>query len=78
VNLALLKGCQIVGVFWGDFKRREPENYRQNVSELCALFKAGKLKPLVSREFPLAEYAAALNMFVNRQAVGKIVLRLRS
>ncbi|HEV8066123.1 MAG TPA: NADPH:quinone oxidoreductase family protein [Planctomycetaceae bacterium] len=77
VNLALLKGCQIVGVFWGDFKRREPENYRQNVRELCDLFKAGKLKPLVSREFPLAEYAAALTMFVNRQAVGKIVLRVR-
>jgi len=78
VNLALLKGCQIVGVFWGDFKRREPENYRQNVRELCDSFKAGKLKPLVSREFPLADFAAALNMFVNRQAVGKIVLRVRN
>jgi len=77
VNLALLKGCQIVGVFWGDFKRREPAAYRQNVRELCNLFHQGNLKPLVSREFPLTEYAAALNMLVNRQAVGKIVLRVR-
>jgi NADPH2:quinone reductase len=77
VNLALLKGCQIVGVFWGDFKRREPQAYQQNVRELRDLFLAGKLKPLVSREFPLAQYAAALNLFINRQAVGKIVLRVR-
>jgi NADPH:quinone reductase len=78
VNLALLKGSSIVGVFWGDFKRREPQNYQQNCRELSDLFRQGKLKPLVSKEFPLAEYAAALNMFVNRQAVGKIVLRVRS
>jgi NADPH:quinone reductase len=77
VNLALLKGCQLVGVFWGDFKRREPQNYQQNCRELRDLFKAGDLKPLVSREFPLAQYAEALNLFVNRQAVGKVVLRIR-
>jgi NADPH:quinone reductase len=78
VNLALLKGCAIVGVFWGDFKRREPDAYRQNCQELRALFEQGKLKPLVSQEFPLAQYAAALNLFVHRQAVGKVVLRVRS
>jgi NADPH:quinone reductase len=78
VNLALLKGCQIVGVFWGDFKRREPEAYRQNCQELRKLFEQGQLKPLVSQEFPLAEYAKALNLFVQRQAVGKVVLRVRS
>jgi NADPH2:quinone reductase len=77
VNLALLKGCQLVGVFWGDFKRREPQNYQENCRELRELFEAGKLKPLVSREFPLTEYAAALNLFVNRQAIGKVVLRIR-
>jgi NADPH:quinone reductase len=78
VNLALLKGCQIVGVFWGDFKRREPEAYRQNCRELRDLFGQGKLKPLVSQEFPLAQYAAALNVFLQRQAVGKVVLRVRN
>jgi NADPH:quinone reductase len=78
VNLALLKGCQIVGVFWGDFKRREPDAYRQNVRELCDLFGAEKIKPLVSHEFPLEQYASALNLFVNRQAIGKIVLRVRT
>jgi NADPH2:quinone reductase len=77
VNLALLKGCQIVGVFWGDFKRREPEVYRQNCRELRDLFCQGQLKPLVSQEFPLAQYAVALNLFVHRQAVGKVVLRVR-
>jgi NADPH2:quinone reductase len=77
VNLALLKGCQIVGVFWGDFKRREPKAYRQNCHELRKLFEQGQLKPLVSQEFPLAEYAKALNLFVHRQAVGKVVLRVR-
>jgi NADPH2:quinone reductase len=77
VNLALLKGCSIVGVFWGDFKRREPEAYRQNCQELRTLFEQGQLKPLVSQEFPLAQYAAALNLFVHRQAVGKVVLRVR-
>jgi NADPH:quinone reductase len=77
VNLALLKGCQIVGVFWGDFKRREPEAYQQNCRELVDLFQQGKIKPLVSREFPLAQYAAALNLFLERQVVGKIVLRVR-
>jgi NADPH2:quinone reductase len=77
VNLALLKGCQIVGVFWGDFKRREPETYKQNCRELVDLFHQGKIKPLLSREFPLAQYAAALNLFLERQVVGKIVLRVR-
>jgi NADPH:quinone reductase len=78
VNLALLKGSSIVGVFWGDFKRREPEAYRQNCQELRTLFERGQLKPLVSQQFPLAEYAKALNLFVQRQAVGKVVLRVRS
>jgi NADPH:quinone reductase len=77
VNLALLKGCQIVGVFWGDFKRREPQTHKQNCRELFDLFRQGTIKPLVSREFPLAQYAAALNLFVERKAVGKIVLRVR-
>jgi NADPH2:quinone reductase len=78
VNLALLKGCSIVGVFWGDFKRRESDAYRQNCQELRTLFEQGQLKPLVSQEFPLAQYAAALNLFVHRRAVGKVVLRVRN
>jgi NADPH2:quinone reductase len=77
VNLALLKGCSLVGVFWGDFQRREPEVSRQNTRELFELFGAGTLKPVVSQVFPLEEYAAALNTFINRQAIGKVVLKVR-
>jgi len=49
----------------------------QDKDFLVKKLRAGKIKPLVSREFPLDQYAAALNLFVNRQAVGKIVLRVR-
>ena len=76
-NLALLKGCQLVGVFWGSFRKREPQIHQQNCTELFDLFAQGKLQPLISQVFPLAQYVDALNVFVNRQAVGKIVLRIR-
>jgi len=77
INLALLKGCQIVGVFWGAFREREPQLYQENCQALFDLFRQGKIKPLISQAFPLERYADALNVFVNRQAVGKIVLRIR-
>ncbi len=76
-NLALLKGCQLVGVFWGSFRKREPQVHRQNCRDLFELFDQGKIKPLISQVFPLEKYVDALNVFVNRQAVGKIVLRIR-
>ncbi len=78
VNLALLKGCEIVGVFWGEFRKREPELFRKNCQALFDLFREAKIKPLISQAFPLNRYADALNVFVHRQAVGKIVLRTRS
>ncbi|MFP6614783.1 MAG: zinc-binding dehydrogenase, partial [Candidatus Hydrogenedentota bacterium] len=77
-NLALLKGCQLVGVFWGDFRRREPEVHIQNTKDLFELYSAGELKPLVSQKFSLENYVDALNVFVNRQAVGKIVIEIRN
>ncbi len=77
VNLALLKGCSLVGVFWGDFHRREPAVSQQNMRELFDLYRQGKLKPVVSKVFPLEEYAEALNTFVNRQAIGKVILKMR-
>lgn len=78
INLALLKGCQLVGVFWGDFRRREPDVHDQNVRELFQLFEDGKIKPLVSQTFSLQDYAAALNVFVERKAIGKIVIEVKS
>lgn len=77
VNLALLKGCQIVGVFWGAFRSKEPAVFRRNCDELFDLFRERKIKPLVSQSLPLERFADALNLFISRQAVGKIVLRVR-
>ncbi|MCH7959158.1 MAG: NADPH:quinone oxidoreductase family protein [Candidatus Hydrogenedentes bacterium] len=76
-NLALLKGCQIVGVFWGDFQRRTPELNDQNFKELFQLYEQGKLKPLVKQVYPLEKYADALNLFLERKAVGKVVIEIR-
>lgn len=77
INLVLLKGCQLVGVFWGAFAKREPEANEQNFKELFRLYEEGKIKPLVSQSFPLEKYVDALNVFVNRKAIGKIVLKIR-
>ncbi len=77
INLALLKGCQLVGVFWGSFRKREPQVHEQNCRDLFELFEQGRIKPLISQVFPLEKYVDALNVFVNRQAIGKIVMRIR-
>jgi NADPH2:quinone reductase len=74
LNLVLLKGCQIVGVFWGAFTAREPARHRANVEELMTWFRAGKLKPRVSATYPLERAAAALNDMAERRVMGKVVL----
>jgi NADPH2:quinone reductase len=74
VNLALLKGCEIVGVFWGAFRMRETALDNENFAELFAWHEAGKLKPYVSKTYPLEQAVDALNALKNRQAVGKVVL----
>jgi NADPH2:quinone reductase len=74
LNLALLKNCQIVGVFWGAFTARNPERNKQNLAELMGLFKSGKVKPHVSASYPLERAAEALNAMANRQVKGKVVL----
>lgn len=76
-NLILLKGCQIVGVFWGDFRRRETDVDNQNFNELFELYDQGKLHPLVTQVFPLENYVDALNTFINRKAVGKVLVEVR-
>ena len=73
-NLVLLKGCQIVGVFWGAFVRREPEANRANFDRLFAWFEAGRLRPLVSRTLPLERAPEALRLLERREVVGKVVL----
>lgn len=75
-NLALLKGSSMVGVFLGRFRQQEPAAYEQNFRELFDLYQAEKIKPLITRKFPLKEYAAAFNVFTERRALGKVVLEM--
>ncbi len=74
LNLALLKGCQIVGVFWGAFTARNPQRNQENLKELMGLFASGKIKPHVSATYPLERAGEALNAMANRQVKGKVVL----
>lgn len=74
LNLALLKGCQIVGVFWGAFTAREPARNRANLAELTKWVLEGKMKPLVSKTYPLSKAAEALNDMAARKVQGKVVL----
>lgn len=74
LNLALLKGCSIVGVYWGEFARREPEKFAQSIAQLGRWYTAGAIKPHVSKTFPLDRAADALTMMANRQVKGKAVL----
>ena len=74
LNLALLKGASIVGVFWGDFVRREPKAFAESVRQLGRWHAEGKVKPHVSRTFPLEKAVDALNLMAARQVKGKVVL----
>jgi NADPH2:quinone reductase len=74
LNLPLLKGLSIVGVFWGEWTRREPENFTEAMARLGAWYAEGKLKPHISATFPLERAADALTLMANRQVKGKVVL----
>jgi NADPH2:quinone reductase len=76
LNLPLLKGCAIVGVFWGSFAQREPEVQRRNVAELWEHFASGRLRPLVGEVHPLTDYRAAFESLALRRARGKVVIRV--
>jgi NADPH2:quinone reductase len=74
LNLPLLKGCSIVGVYWGAFTQRQRDLQRQNVEELWRMFESGSLSPVVGETHPLADYAAAFESLATRRAQGKVVL----
>jgi len=74
LNLPLLKGASVVGVFWGDFARREPRAFAESVRRLGAWYREGKLRPHVSQTMPLARAADALKLMAARQVKGKLVL----
>ncbi|HBM48957.1 MULTISPECIES: NADPH:quinone oxidoreductase family protein [Marinobacter] len=75
-NLTLLKGCSVVGVFWGAFTRNEPEVSAQNMMELLQMYSEGKIDPKVSEVFDFEQYAEALGALTGRRATGKVVLRV--
>ena len=75
-NLALLKGCSIVGVFWGRFTGAEPEENSQNFNELFALHAEGKLKPQITKSYSLDDAAEAISSLENRKATGKVVIEI--
>ncbi|HUP93084.1 MAG TPA: NADPH:quinone oxidoreductase family protein [Solimonas sp.] len=74
INLTLLKGSAIVGVFWGDFARREPMNMMMDLKALFAWLKEGKLKPHIAGTYPLARGGEAIRFLLDRKASGKVVI----
>ena len=74
LNLALLKGASIMGVFWGDYVAREPAKFAGDLSSLFELVAQGKLKPHISARYPLAKGAAALDDMMNRKVIGKVII----
>ena len=73
-NLMLLKGASVIGVFWGDFVRREPAANLAAMRQMLGWMAEGKLKPLVSRKYALADTAQALNDMAARKVMGKVVI----
>ena len=76
LNLTLLKGCQVVGVFWGGFTQRDPKANAANIAELMQLYAKGAIRPLVSERYPLARAGEAIARLAGRQAMGKIVVTI--
>ena len=78
VNLALLKGCSIVGVFWGAFRLNYTKQDNENFEQLFAWYAQGKLRPFTSKTYTLSEAALALNDLKNRKAIGKLIIQISS
>jgi NADPH2:quinone reductase len=74
LNLVLLKGCQIVGVFWGSFAMREAAKNREHASKIFAWIAEGKLHPAIDATLPFAQAAEALQRLERREVKGKLVL----
>lgn len=73
-NLALLKGASVVGVFWGDFVKREPQAFAAGMGELVRWYGQGKVKPVIDAVMPMADLKAAYARMATRQVRGKLVL----
>ena len=76
LNLTLLKGCQIVGVFWGASTMRDPRHAQESLQKLMGMIADGKLKPYVSAHIPLDRAGEAIRMLMDRKAQGKVVVTM--
>jgi len=74
LNLALLKGASVVGVFWGEFARREPQRNAKALAELAGWYAQGRIKPVLDRKLPMPELKAAFERMGTRQVHGKLVM----
>ena len=74
LNLALLKGASLVGVFWGEFAKREPKANAAMMGELAKWYADGRIKPVIDREMPMAALKSAFERMGSREVRGKLVL----
>ncbi|HTT03143.1 MAG TPA: NADPH:quinone oxidoreductase family protein [Steroidobacteraceae bacterium] len=77
LNLVLLKRCQLIGVYWGEFMQSAPELHAANVAALMALYRDGRIRPAITARFPLERGAEALVRLAAREARGKLVVMIR-
>ena len=73
-NLALLKGAAVVGVFWGDFVKREPQASAASMQQLAQWYAQGLIKPVIDRQLPMSELKSAYARMGSRQVMGKLLL----
>jgi NADPH2:quinone reductase len=76
LNLPLLKGCQIVGVFWGSHTERDPAGHAVDLAELFEFYRQRKVRPRISARYPLARAGEAIQELAERRAFGKIVVQI--
>ena len=76
-NLPLLKNCSVVGVFWGAWTEREPQGHQQNMKKVFAWWQEGKISPKISKVFPLQDTKDAMYSLINREVIGKAVIKVR-
>jgi NADPH2:quinone reductase len=76
LNLTLLKGCDVLGVFWGAATARNPPGAFADLNQLAAWIAEGKLKPHISGRFPLAQSGDAIRMLMDRKALGKVIVTM--
>ena len=76
LNLTLLKGCDIRGVFWGAFAARSPERHARHAEQLITWWKEGRIRPRIDRVYPLSQGGDAIARLGSRSAIGKVVVKI--